>query len=307
MKRLTVAVLMGGISAEREISLMSGKAIIEALKKLGKYQIKIYDPKTDLLRLFCDKDKIDVALPILHGPYGEDGTIQGFLELCGIPYGFSRVLPSALGINKLLQRKIYEQVGLSVPKYQVIQGRLEPPSLSYPVVVKPNTQGSSVGVSICRNAEEYKKGVNEALKYDQTVLVEEYIKGREITVGVVGEGEETYALPVIEIIPKKEFFNYQAKYNGTTEEIVPAPLPPEISKNAQESAILCHKTLGCSGVTRIDMILDDKGKNGFKNYILEINTIPGFTKESLIPKAAKAAGIKFEELVEKIIKIALKK
>jgi D-alanine-D-alanine ligase len=329
MKKLTIAVLMGGISAEREISLASGKQVIEALRKSKKYEVKVYDPKTDLIRLIQDKNKIDLALPILHGPYGEDGTIQGLLELLQVPYGFSNVLASALGMNKLLQRKLFEQAGLPVPRYKIINRSAlasllsglrpspsagSPPmrdessaSLQYPLVIKPNTQGSSVGVSICHNQEELKRGLKEAFKYDEIVIVEEYIKGIEITGGVLGQGDNLLAFPIVEIVPKKQFFDFKAKYNGTTNEIVPARISKQATKKAQEYAKRAHQILGCSGVTRTDMIIGNP-KSEIRNpkiRVLEINTIPGLTKESLIPKAARAAGISFEDLLDKIINLAL--
>jgi D-alanine-D-alanine ligase len=345
MKKLTVAVLMGGISAERKISLASGKQVIEALRKSKKYEVRVYDPKTDLIRLIQDKDKIDLALPILHGPCGEDGTIQGLLELLQIPYGFSNVLASALGMNKLISRKIFESAGLLVPKYIAIEKNnqalitlisnqipmtndkmtkkldIRHLSIGYfldqlgirsirnsALVIKPNTQGSSVGVSICYNQEELEKGLKEAFKYDETVIVEEYIKGIEITGGVLGQGDNLLAFPIVEIVPKKQFFNYQAKYNGTTEEIIPARISKQATKKAQEYAKKAHQILGCSGVTRTDMIIRENSNSKFADIrILEINTIPGLTKESLIPKAAKAAGISFEDLLDKIINLALRK
>lgn len=315
MKKLRVAILMGGISAEKEISLASGKEVVKALVESEKYEVKVYDPKKDLGKLIKDKDEIDVVLPILHGPYGEDGTIQGFLELLQIPYGFSNVLASALGMNKLASRKIFEKEGLLVPRYQALSKsksfgqkltQISNLLLKTPLVVKPNTQGSSVGVSICKDKKEFEKGLKEAFKYDETVIVEEYIKGTEITGGVLGKGENVLALPVVEIVPKKQFFNYQAKYDGSTEEIVPARISKELTKKAERYAKKAHQILDCSGVTRTDMILKSQSSNlKAQIYVLEINTIPGFTEESLIPKAAKAAGISFKDLIDKIIELAL--
>lgn len=307
MRKLKVAVLMGGISAEKEISLASGKEVVKALKENKKYEVMVYDPKKDLGKLIKDKDEIDVALPILHGPYGEDGTIQGFLELLHIAYGFSNVLASALGMNKLLSRKIFEKEGLLVPRYTALRSPLSRGlPIDFPLVIKPNTQGSSVGVSICKNQKEFEKGLKEAFKYDETAVVEEYIKGTEITGGVLGKGENVLALPIVEIVPKKQFFNYQAKYDGSTEEIVPARISKELTKKAERYAKKAHQILDCSGVTRTDMIIRENSDGKFEDIrILEINTIPGLTQESLIPKAAKVAGISFEDLVDKIINLAL--
>lgn len=301
-KKLTIAVLRGGISAEREVSLNSGRQVIKALKNLG-YKYFVYDPKTDLSKLIKDKNKIDVVLPILHGPFGEDGTIQGLLELLKLPYAFSNVTASALGINKSLQKQLFIQNNIPSPKYQLLKNKKEKIKIKLPFVVKPNIQGSSVGVTIVRYKKDVPKALNKAFKYDHEVLVEEYIKGLEITVGVLGKGEDAKALPVVEIVPKSEFFDFTAKYDGTTQEVVPARIPASLATKAQNLALKVHKLIGCSGVTRVDMIV--KKSKGPIN-VLEINTIPGMTRESLIPKAARAAGISFEELINQLIKIALK-
>ncbi|MCX6807142.1 MAG: D-alanine--D-alanine ligase [Candidatus Berkelbacteria bacterium] len=309
MKQISIAVLMGGISSEREISLASGKQIINALRKQSKYRIFIYDIKNDLGKLFKDKDKIDVAIPALHGRFGEDGAIQGLLELLQIPYTHSNVSASALGMDKNLQKKLFKEAGIPIPDYRVLEKnesfKSEVSQLyslidKKKLVVKPNTEGSSMGVSICQSRKELDKGIKEAFKYDYTIIVEDYINGTELTVGVLGNKENSSVLPVVEIIPKTKFFDYEAKYDGSTQEIVPARIPDKLAKLAQRYAALAHKTLGCSGVTRVDMILD---KN--RIFILEINTIPGITKESLIPKAAKAIGINFGELIDRLIQIAL--
>lgn len=317
-KQLNIAVLRGGVSAEREVSLNSAREVIKALKNLG-YKYFVYDPKTDLSKLIKDRGKIDVVLPILHGTMGEDGAIQGFLELLNLPYAFSDVSASVLGINKFFQHQLFEKNKIPIPKYQMVREISDRLKFLPPFVAKPNTQGSSVGVTVVRYKKDIKKALNLAFRYDKEVLVEEYIKGLEITVGVLGKGDNAKALPVVEIVPKKEFFDYQAKYDGTTEEIVPARIPTPLARRAQNYALKVHKLLGCSGVTRVDMILqassylsgpDPASRDKLqasKIYVLEINTIPGLTRESLIPKAARAAGISFEELIQKIIDIVLKK
>lgn len=301
MKRLIIAVLFGGISSEREISIASAEHVIEALKKNKNYNVLAYDTKTDLLKLFRDQDKIDVAMPILHGPYGEDGTIQGFLELLQIPYTHSKVLASALGANKLIQRKLYQQYDIPIPKYKALYKGDTLTSFYYPLVVKPNSQGSSIGVCICQNKQELNAAVKQAFKYDDIILVEDFIKGTEITVGVLGNSENPVTLPVIEIVPRSDFFNYKAKYDGTTQEIVPARISEKLARQAQGYAKRVHHILGCSGITRTDMIIGQHNQI----FVLEINTIPGITQESLIPKAAKAAGISFEKLLDKLIELAL--
>jgi len=300
MKKLKIALLMGGWSAERAVSLASGREVLRVLKEDPCYEVKVYDPKDGLKKLLAHQKEIDLVLPILHGPYGEDGTIQGFLELLQIPYAFSGVLASALAMDKYRSRQIFQAVGLPVPRYLVLKrGKTLKKPAQYPVVVKPNRQGSSIGVSICQDFAQFQKAVKEAFRYDEIVLVEEYIPGKEITVAVLDER----ALPVIEIVPKKTFFDFQAKYDGTTEEIVPARLSLALTKKAQEYALKAHLALGCRGLSRTDMILSQKNH---QFYLLELNTIPGLTKESLVPKAAKAAGLDFKALILEIIKLALK-
>lgn len=304
MKKYTIAIILGGISAERDISIASGKNIADCLR--AKFKIEKYDLKYNLKKLFlaCQRREMDLVYPLLHGRLGEDGTLQGFLELLQIPYFGSGVLGSALGINKLAQREILEYHKIEVPKYWVIK-KDEKIKEGFFVkfcrrsgwVTKPNSQGSSVGVSICKNKKELKKGIRKAGKFDDIIIIEKYIKGREITVGVWGDAKAK-TLPVVEIIPKEKFFNYKAKYDPETEEIVPAEIPKNVSQKAQKIAVEVYKVLRCSGICRVDMIWDDK-KN--KIYVLEINTIPGMTETSLIPKAIKAAGFGLAEFLEKLI------
>ncbi len=307
MKKLTVALLCGGASAEREVSLKSGQQVYDALDK-RKYNVVKYDPRDDLPRLVSDKDKIDVALIILHGRLGEDGTIQGFLELLGIPYHGSGVLGSALAMNKIASKKLYEKEGLPVSPYVVLEKEVDDPVqtvkefLSFPVVVKPEHEGSSIGLSIVEELGGLENALETAWKYDTKCLVEQYINGVEITGGVLGN-KELQALPLVEIIPGEEhsFFDYEAKYTpGATHEICPARLDEETTKKAQEYAIRAHKALFCRGYSRTDMIVADDNI-----YVLETNTIPGMTQTSLYPQAAAAAGISFSELLDKLIELAL--
>jgi D-alanine-D-alanine ligase len=309
MKKCRVALLMGGLSSEREISLKSGAEVRKALDP-NRYETTIYDLKDSLPRLVSDAPKIDVALIILHGRYGEDGTVQGLLELLGIPYQGSGVLGSALAMNKRLTKALYRQAGLPVAPDRVIRRGDDraldslADKLGWPIVVKPNTEGSSIGIRIAKNSEELSKYIEQAFALDNEILLEEYIKGREITGGVLGN-ETLQALPIIEIIPAKqyEFFDYEAKYKEkASEEICPADLPESTTRLAQEYALSAHKVLGLRGYSRTDMIV-----RGEEIILLETNTIPGMTATSLLPQAAQAAGLTFGALLDRLIEMALEK
>ena len=239
MQKLTVALLSGGISSEREVSLNSGNQVFAALDK-QKYTVRRYDPKTDLQRLVADAPRIDAALIILHGPYGEDGTIQGLLDLLDVPYQGSGVLGSAVAMNKLVSKQLYQQVGLPVPAYLALKSSDAVDSaaiaarLGLPVVIKPVQGGSSVGMSIVRSEKDLPEAIKKAFAYDATVLVEAYIDGIEITGGVLGNSAPE-ALPLIEIIPDQshEFFDYEAKYTaGVTEEICPARIDDGLGRKS---------------------------------------------------------------------------
>jgi len=307
MDKLTVALLAGGISSEREISLQSGQQVYAALDK-NKYNVLQYDPKTDLPRLVQDAAKIDVALIILHGPYGEDGTVQGLLDLLNIPYQGSGVLGSALAMNKLATKRLYEKAGLPVPAYVVYDrgDRVDPEKcaaqIGLPLVVKPVEAGSSVGMSIVKTAAGLQSALEKAGEYGKAVLVEAYIEGIELTGGVVGN-KALEALPLIEIIPNKtyEFFDYEAKYTaGATQEICPARINAELTQKAQSYAKIAHHALFCRGYSRTDMILRDG-----EIYVLETNTIPGMTATSLLPQAAQKAGMNFSQLLDKLIQLGI--
>ena len=307
MKKLTVALLSGGISSEREVSLNSGNQVFEALDK-KKYDVLRYDPKTDLQRLVADAQKIDVAMIILHGPFGEDGTVQGLLDLLGIPYQGSGVLGSAVAMNKLMSKQLYQQVGLPVPSYLALKrsDTVDPAAiaarLGLPVVIKPVQGGSSVGMSIVRSEKELPGAIQKAFDYDTAVLVEAYIDGIEITGGVLGNSDPE-ALPLIEIIPDKshEFFDYEAKYTaGVTQEICPARIDAALTEKARTYAVMAHEALGCKGYSRTDLML--KGRDLF---VLETNTIPGMTATSLFPQAAAAAGLPFGQLLDRLIELSL--
>ncbi|MBT8358633.1 MAG: D-alanine--D-alanine ligase [Desulfobacterales bacterium] len=307
MKKRTVALLSGGISSEREVSLNSGKQVFQALDK-EKYKVIRYDPKTDIERLVTDAAKIDVALIILHGLYGEDGTVQGLLDLLNIPYQGSGVLGSAIAMNKVISKQLYQKHGIKIPGYRIakkgesINLALCLDQIGLPMVIKPAEGGSSVGMSIVKTENALENALKKAFSYDETVLLESYIKGIEITGGVIGN-KELQALPLIEIIPdeKHDFFDYEAKYTaGITREICPARIDDSLTAQAQTYAKMAHQALSCKGYSRTDMIIKDNGI-----YVLETNTIPGMTPTSLLPRAAEAAGLNFSQLLDRLIELGI--
>ncbi|MCE5336400.1 MAG: D-alanine--D-alanine ligase [Desulfobacteraceae bacterium] len=308
-KKLTVALLAGGKSAEREISLKSGEQVYNALDK-SKYEIRRYDPASDLPALARDSAGIDAALIILHGRLGEDGTIQGMLDLLGIPYQGSGVLGSAIAMNKILSKQLFVQAGLQTPPY-LVADRANPPdavsvidALGLPVVIKPEHEGSSIGLTIVKEKGKLAAAFETAWEFDRRCLVEKYIPGVEITAGVLGN-DDLIPLPLIEICPGEayEFFDYTAKYTpGATSEICPARVSPEITACAQDMALRAHRALHCRGYSRTDFILSGKDL-----YVLETNTIPGMTATSLFPQAASVAGISFSELLDRLIALAMEK
>jgi len=309
MEKLRVALIAGGKSSEREVSLKSGAQVYEALDK-SKYDIRRYDPLSDLDRLVREAPEIQVALIIMHGRGGEDGTMQGFLDLLEIPYQGSGVLASALAMNKELSKALYQMTGLKVPNAMAFSRQIAPSpqeieaALGLPVVIKPATEGSSIGISLARTLSELEAGLTAAFRYDSQVLVEEFIQGTEITGAVLGNATPQ-ALPLVEIIPadRYTFFDYDAKYQpGASNEICPARLSPEQTEKAQTCALKAHQALGCRGYSRTDMIVRDD-----KIYVLETNTIPGMTATSLFPQAAKAAGVEFPALLDRLIELALEK
>ena len=306
---LRVAVLYGGKSSERDVSLASGKQVMQSLDP-ERYRVAGFDLKTDLPRLVAEAPAIDVALIILHGRYGEDGTVQGMLELLGIPYQGSGVLGSALAMNKRLTKCLYRQAGLPTASDRVLEKGREWPldelgrELGWPLVIKPNQEGSSFGITIVRDEARLKEGLETAFQLDTEVLVEEYLAGREVTCGVLGNAQPE-ALPLVEIIPdgRYEFFDYEAKYKkGASREICPAPIDPELTGKAQEYGLRAHRVLGLRGYSRTDMIV-----RGQEIFLLETNTIPGMTPTSLLPQAARAAGLTFGALLDRLIELALEK
>jgi D-alanine-D-alanine ligase len=296
MKTRRIAVLMGGLSAEREVSLASGASVQRALVALG-YDAVAIDMDRGLARALTD-ERIDVAFICLHGRYGEDGAVQGLLEVMGIPYTGSGVLASALAMNKVFAKQVFETSGLTVAPYRVARRGSEVVlaglGFSLPVVVKPSREGSSVGVSIVKSEEDLPQAMETAFAYDEEILVEQFIKGREIQVGILDDR----AIGAIEIVPKKEFYDYEAKYTeGMAEHILPAPLPPDLYRQVLEAGEKAHRVLDCSGYSRVDFLVTENGEC----YLLEVNTLPGMTDLSLLPEIAQGAGIVFGELVERIL------
>ncbi|MEJ2037339.1 MAG: D-alanine--D-alanine ligase [Desulfosarcinaceae bacterium] len=303
----TIALLYGGISSEREVSLKSGGQVYQALDK-EKYEVRRYDPETDLAKLVAEAADIDAALIILHGPYGEDGTVQGLLELLDIPYQGAGVLGSALAMNKLAAKRFYEKAGIPVPPYEALGRNASYDAdaivakLGLPLVVKPVVGGSSIGMTIVRSAEALPAALDKAFEQDATALVESCIQGTEITAAVLGN-DDLQALPLIEIIPhqSRDFFDYEAKYTaGVSQEICPARISAELTEQAQAWALTAHQALFCKGYSRTDMMLKDG-----RFFVLETNTIPGMTPTSLLPQAAQAAGISFSQLLDRLIELGI--
>ena len=295
LKKKKIAVLMGGLSAEREVSLKSGAAVHKALQERG-YDAVAIDVDRQLATRLAD-EQVQVAFVCLHGRYGEDGSVQGLLELLAIPYTGSGVLASALAMDKIFAKKIFAAAGLTITPYIVVRGgeRVEPDSLpfSLPVVVKPSREGSSVGVGIVKTAAQLPEKLAVAFGYDREVLVEKYVKGREVQVGIL-DGK---AMGAIEIVPKNEFYDFEAKYtDGMATHIMPAPLPEEEYASLLSLGERAHESLGCSGYSRVDFIVTPSGES----YLLEVNTLPGMTALSLLPEIAQHAGLGFAELVERI-------
>lgn len=301
-----VALLAGGKSGEREISLASGEGARKALEEAG-FDVTVLDPaeKDDLKRLI--DGPFDVAFLCLHGKYGEDGTMQGFLEIIGLPYTGSDVWSSALAMDKAKAKVHYRKDGIPTPSSIVVHAgdKLHTAAvvdeLGSRCVVKPGTEGSALGVFIVEGAEAIEEAVKRAQEIDDEVLIERYIKGKELTVAVIGD-EQPEALPIIEIVPKSDFYDFESKYApGGSQHLCPAPLSEDVTAMVQELAVRAHVSLSCRGMSRSDFILEEDGSC----WTLETNTIPGMTGTSLLPDAARAAGISFPELCTKLVKIAL--
>jgi D-alanine-D-alanine ligase len=321
-QKLKIAVIMGGKSAEHEVSLASGKAVLKNIDKKKYNVLPIVITKkgiwtTSKTRATLDTLKkiqgIDLALIMLHGSYGEDGTIQGLFEMLNIPYTGAGVLSSALSMNKLKTKEIMLVNNILIPKYvsfsksewlhdqqEILKKIIK--KLSFPCVVKPNDLGSSIGISIPKNKIGLAKACKLALKYSNQILVEKYIRGREIHCGVLGN-EEPIALPLDEVFSKNEFYDYEAKYKkGMSLHQAPANLPKNLTRKIQNQAIKIYKLVLCRGMARVDFFV-----RGEKIYFNEINTIPGFTETSILPKEAKILEISFTKLIDLIIGFALKR
>ncbi len=327
-KKITVALLVGGTSPEREVSKNTGKSVYRALLNLG-YIVKVIDPAfglnqpLDIEKVFDAKDyterlnrnfveavnsalfdDVDVAFIALHGKWGEDGVLQSLLELRGIKYTGSKILASALAMDKCMTKVMFQHFDVDTPKWFVINKNENDFNLirskikmffGYPCVVKPNDEGSTIGLTICRGDVEVEEAVDKARKFSAKVLVEEYIPGHELTVAVLGQ----QVFPVLEIKPKSGFYDYENKYTqGRTDYIVPADIPEKVSEHLRQQALLAFNSVGCESYARIDFRMT----NDYKSYCLEVNTLPGMTSTSLVPKMAKAAGISFEDLIDRIIK-----
>ena len=303
-----VGVLMGGPSSEREISLKSGKAVFSELKAAGVEVVAIdiitEDPQENINLL--KKYNLDCAFIALHGRFGEDGAIQSILAGMHLPFTASGVKASKLAMDKIGSLEIFAQGGLCVPKSQFLEKSAYQKEkkfinqLGFPLVVKPANHGSSIGLTLVENQGQLPEAIDLAFKFDDHIIIQEYISGRELTVGILGET----ALPVIEIIPHNKFFDFAAKYqDNLTQYIIPAVLDQGVALKIQQAAQNAHKLLGCYGCCRADFILTKDGCP----YILEVNTIPGMTSTSLLPKAAKIVGIDFRQLCFKLLELAYEK
>lgn len=296
-----IGVLMGGTSAEREVSLKSGNAVFNAFRKRN-YHVAAIDAGHDICEVI-QREGIEVAFLTLHGGYGEDGSLQGLLDVLGIPYTGSGVLASALAMDKESSKKIFLYHGIPIPPFVVIREKtvsqqLSAVSFELPWVVKPAAEGSSIGVNIVKEHSSLRAAMEQAAGFGTRIIVEKYIPGKEIQVGILNDR----ILGAVEVRPTLEFYSYEAKYTaGLTEYILPPEVDPETLRNAEKAALSAHTSLGCGGATRVDLIVDQKGDP----YVLEVNTIPGMTETSLLPKIAAQAGLDFPSLIEEILKGAL--
>lgn len=290
-----IAVLMGGISAEREISLASGRAIASALAGHG-YRVTPVDVTSES---FAIPHGIDLAFIALHGTYGEDGQVQAYLQSNGVLFTGADEESSRRSFDKILSKRCFEAHGINSPRYEVLL-RGQRRTLPLPVVVKPPRQGSSIGLTIVEREEDWDRAVDAATALDAEMLVETFIPGRELTVGIVGEE----VLPVVEIRAPRGHYDYKAKYTkGLTEYVCPAPLEADITRQCQTLAWRTFTALGARGLGRVDIRLAEDGHP----YVLELNTIPGFTETSLLPKAARANGVSFADLCDKIVRYTLER
>jgi D-alanine-D-alanine ligase len=329
---LKIGLLVGGTSPEREVSKSSGKSIYSKLSEMN-YRVKLIDPAYGLNQpkneedFFSEKnyseisnlncgitinsslmDDIDLVFIGLHGKWGEDGTIQSLLELRGLKYTGSDVLASAIAMNKYVSKILFQHYGVLTPRWIVIdksycdititKEKINE-SFGFPCVVKPNDQGSTIGITICKDESNLEKAIKKAFKFSEKLIIEEYIKGREITAAII----DKTVLPILEIRPKHGYYDYECKYtSGMSEYIVPAEIPEDVAHNLKRQVLLAFNSVNASGYARMDFRLSDD----LKTYCLEVNTLPGMTSTSLVPKMAKAAGMDFGNLLERIIYMALR-
>ncbi|MHB8780373.1 MAG: D-alanine--D-alanine ligase [Candidatus Geothermincolia bacterium] len=307
---MRVAVLAGGVSSEREVSLRTGRAVAAALRNLGHATLEIDLGEKAVEQMLALQGEVDAAFLALHGRGGEDGTAQGTLELLGIPYTGSGVMSSAVAMDKNMTKLVLAVAGVPVVPGTFLRNEdIETLGLAEaakraladvgsPAIVKPNCEGSTVGISVVNDVEEMEEGLREALKFDPAIVIERFVPGRELTVGIVGKARTV--LPVLEVVPKKGIYDYECKYEkGMTTYIVPADIPQAVAERVSELSLQAHNALGCEGISRIDFML-----TGEELYCLEVNTIPGMTELSLVPKAAASMGISFDELVAMILETA---
>lgn len=296
MKKMKTAVLMGGLSAEREISLKTGNAVLKALLENGCNAVAI-DVGRELPAQLRE-EQVELAFICLHGRFGEDGTVQGLLEMMQIPYTGSGVMSSSMAIDKVVSKQIMLYHEISTPGFVTYRvgddkGAVFDRCRHFPLIIKPSREGSTIGITIARNRAELESGLEEALKHDEQILIEDFIQGDEVTVSVLN-GEP---LPIIKIVPKSGFYDYESKYTpGQTEYILPAPLEAVLYNRLQECAVEVCRAMSCRGAARVDFMVPEK-----EFFCLEVNTIPGMTETSLLPKAAAEAGINFNQLVMRIL------
>jgi D-alanine-D-alanine ligase len=302
-----VAVVCGGPAAEREVSLASGREVAQALRASFS-DVTVHEPDLHLADTLL-RGHIDVVFPALHGPLGEDGSIQGMLEVAGVPYVGSGVAASACAIDKVIAKRLFRDAGLPLAREVVVErddageaAALVRASLPGRVVVKPATQGSAVGVAFAESDDDLAAALEAAFAYDSKVLVEEFVEGAEITVGIL-ESPAPFPFPVIDIrTPGDSWYDFEHRYGvGLSEHVIPAPLPEDVYASVQEMAVQAHSTLGCRDLSRVDFLVEPDGRI----VLLEVNTLPGMTPTSLYPDGAAAAGIPFAELVERLVRLAL--
>ena len=299
---MRIAVLMGGTSSEVEISRKTGKAVASGLSSKG-HKVEVFDWEEE--RIITDVEILrdfDVVFIAYHGGAGEDGRVQAALDVAGLRYTGSNYIASGIGMNKVLTKAIFENAGIPTPQWIKLDSRADVKNVllemlksgfGLPAVVKPASEGSTIGITIAISEDELKEGVDTAFEYGDSILIEKYIPGREVTVSILGG----LPLPVIEIVPKEGFYDYEHKYTkGASDYICPAKIPKRISESLQKVAAEAYNALGCRHYARVDFRLGDDGKI----YCLEVNTLPGMTDLSLVPMAAKSVGIEFPELVNKI-------